>query len=81
MKHLIGSNLGAYRIIEQIGMGGMATVFKAFDPGMKRYVAVKVLPQHYSENPEFVERFQREARVIANLEHPNILRRPRSPSR
>ena len=73
MKHLIGSNLGAYRIIEQIGMGGMATVFKAFDPGMKRYVAVKVLPQRYSENSEFVERFQREARVIANLEHPNIL--------
>ena len=73
MKHLIGSNLGAYRIIEQIGMGGMATVFKAFDPGMKRYVAVKVLPRRYSQNPEFVERFKREARVIANLEHPNIL--------
>ena len=73
MKNLIGSNLGAYRIIEQIGMGGMATVFKAFDPGMKRYLAVKVLPRRYSENPEFVERFQREARVIANLEHPNIL--------
>jgi serine/threonine protein kinase len=73
MKHLIGSNLGTYRIIEQIGMGGMATVFKAFDPGMKRYVAVKVLPSHYSQNPEFVKRFKREARVIANLEHPHIL--------
>lgn len=73
MKELIGSNLGTYRILEQIGMGGMATVFKAFDPGMKRYVAVKVLPSHYSQNPEFVERFKREARVIANLEHPHIL--------
>ena len=73
MSQLIGSNLGSYRIIEQIGMGGMATIYKGFDPSMERYVAIKVLPSHFNESPEFVERFKREARVIANLEHPNIL--------
>ena len=70
---MIGKTLGGYRIVEQIGMGGMATVYKAYDANTDRYVALKTLPQQYSQNPEFVERFRREARAIAKLEHIHIL--------
>ncbi len=70
---MIGRTLGNCRIVEQIGMGGMATVYKAYDPGTDRYVAVKVLPEYYSRDPHFQERFAREARAIARLEHPTIL--------
>ncbi len=68
-----GSTLGPYRVIEQIGAGGMAKIYKAYQPRMERYVALKVLPQHYAEDPTFVERFNREARTIAQLEHQSIL--------
>jgi ligand-binding sensor domain-containing protein/tRNA A-37 threonylcarbamoyl transferase component Bud32 len=68
-----GQNLGPYRIINQIGQGGMATVYKAYHAAMDRYVAIKVLPRQLAESPEFVGRFQQEARTIANLEHPHIL--------
>lgn len=70
---MIGQTLGAYQIVEQIGAGGMATVYKAYDPGTDRHVAIKVLPDHYSNNPVFRERFQREAKAIAKLEHVHIL--------
>lgn len=70
---MIGQTLGGYRIIEQIGMGGMATVFKAYDPGTDRYVAVKTLPKEYAKDPNFLERFRREAKAIARLEHLHIL--------
>lgn len=73
MQELIGQTLGQYQIIEQIGMGGMATVFKAFQPGLDRYVAIKVLPPFHAEQPGFSERFAREAKLIAQLHHPNIL--------
>ena len=73
IQGLIGQTLGQYRIIEQIGTGGMATVFKAYQPSLDRYVAVKVLPPFYAEQPGFNERFVREAQVIARLHHPNIL--------
>jgi len=49
-----GQTLGPYRIINQIGQGGMATVYKAYHAAMDRYVAVKVLPRQLAENPEFV---------------------------
>jgi len=68
-----GQTLGPYRIIEQIGQGGMATVYKAYHAAMDRYVAVKVLPQQLAESAEFAGRFQQEARTIANLEHARIL--------
>src|SRR5258706_7204070 len=68
-----GQTLGAYRIISQVGQGGMATVYKAYQPSMDRNVAIKVLPRHLAESPEFVTRFQQEARIIARLEHPHIL--------
>jgi hypothetical protein len=70
---LLGRNLGQYRIVERIGAGGMAAVYKAFQPTLDRYVAIKVLPPIHSDRPEFSERFQREARAIAQLNHPNIV--------
>lgn len=70
---MIGRTLGNYRIIEQIGLGGMATVFKGYDPDTDRYVAIKILPQHFSHDPQFRERFKREAKAIARLEHLHIL--------
>ncbi|MBE0670266.1 MAG: protein kinase, partial [Anaerolineales bacterium] len=68
-----GQMLGAYRIIGQIGEGGMAAVYKAYQSSMDRNVAIKVLPGQLAESEEFVKRFQQEARIIARLEHPYIL--------
>ena len=68
-----GQMIGPYRIIEQIGQGGMATVYKAYHAAMDRYVAVKILPRQLAESPEFTGRFRQEARVIAHLEHAHIL--------
>src|SRR3990172_5104589 len=73
MTDLIGTTLGQYRILEQIGVGGMATIYKAYQPSMDRYVAVKVLPHYLSKDEQFTKRFQREARAIAKLEHAHIL--------
>lgn len=74
MDELIGKTLGQYRIETKIGSGGMATVFKAYQLSLDRYVAIKVLPPSFaSQNPVFAERFQREAKAIARLNHPNIL--------
>lgn len=73
MQALIGQALGQYTIIEQIGQGGMATVFKAYQPSLERDVALKVLPPSFAKTGDFSERFSREARAIANLHHPNIL--------
>src|ERR1044072_5903043 len=68
-----GQMLGPYRIISQIGKGGMATVYKAYQASVDRYVAIKVLPSQLAESPEFATRFHQEARIIAKLEHPHIL--------
>src|SRR6185312_10149597 len=68
-----GASIGPYRIIEQIGRGGMATVYKAFQPALARYVAIKVLPAFFAEEPTFRERFRQEAIAVAKLRHPNIL--------
>ena len=65
--------VGEYKIISQIGKGGMATVYKAFQTNMERYVAIKVLSFQLADNEEFLGRFKQEARLIARLEHPNIL--------
>lgn len=70
---LIGQTLGKYRIEKEIGRGGMATVYRAHQPGLNRSVAVKVLPPHYAAELGFIDRFQREAEAIARLEHPHIL--------
>ncbi len=68
-----GENVGPYRIIEQLGQGGMATVFKAFHPALDRHVAIKALHPAFMEDPHFLARFEREARVVAKLDHPNIV--------
>jgi predicted Ser/Thr protein kinase len=68
-----GSNLGPYRIIEPVGRGGMASVFKAYEPSLDRYVALKVLPPEFLHDPSFAERFRREAQTVARLEHPQII--------
>ena len=69
-----GDVLGRYELVDDIGEGGMATVYRAKDRELRREVAIKVLFPHLSRRPEIVHRFQREARAAAGLEHPNILR-------
>jgi serine/threonine-protein kinase len=69
-----GDVLGRYELVEEIGEGGMATVFRARDRELRRDVAIKVMFPHLAKREETVRRFQREARAAAGLEHPNILR-------
>ena len=66
-------NIDRYQVEGEIGRGGMATVFKAYDPRFERYVAIKVLPREFMHDPEFRARFNREAKTIATLEHPAIV--------
>jgi tRNA A-37 threonylcarbamoyl transferase component Bud32 len=73
MSFVQGENVGPYRIIEQMGQGGMATVFKAYHAALDRYVAIKALHPAMMEDPGFLARFQREAKVVARLDHPNIV--------
>jgi tRNA A-37 threonylcarbamoyl transferase component Bud32 len=73
MSDLTGKTLGKYRIIARLGRGGMAEVYKAYQPGLDRYVAVKVMHSHLSDEEDFVGRFKREASAVANLRHPNIV--------
>lgn len=70
---LAGHTLGAYRLVERLGQGGMATVYKAYEAALDRYVAIKVLPQFFANDPTFAQRFRREAKAIAQLNHPNIV--------
>jgi serine/threonine protein kinase len=65
--------LGKYKIIEEVGRGGFAAVYKAVDTTLERTVALKVLAPHLLWDPTFVQRFQREAKVAANLDHPHIV--------
>lgn len=71
---LSGTMLGKYRLVEKVGQGGMAQVYRAYQPDLDRYVAVKVLHPHLLGDDDFVARFRREARAVAALEHPHIVR-------
>ncbi len=73
MPFALGESVGPYRVIEQLGQGGMATVYKAYHAALDRYVAIKVLHPAFLEDASFHQRFDREAKVIAKLEHPNIV--------
>jgi len=73
MADLSGQKIGKYQLIERLGRGGMADVYKALQPNLDRMVAIKVIHEHMSDSDEFVARFQREARVVAQLRHPHIL--------
>ncbi len=64
---------GRYQIQALIGQGGMASVYKAYDPNLRRAVAIKVIHPHLSSNPEFFRRFEEEATAVAHLRHPNIV--------
>jgi hypothetical protein len=73
MTDLTGRTLGRYRLETLLGRGGMADVWRATDTKLARTVAVKVIHATVAQDPQFAERFLREARVVASLEHPNIL--------
>src|SRR3954468_1040720 len=73
MEDLTGRQFGPYRIVEPLGEGGMAAVYKAYQPVVERYVALKVLPRIYATDPQFVARFRREAKIVAQLQHPHIV--------
>ncbi len=65
--------IGPYRVVSQLGRGGMATVYKAYQPSLDRHVALKVLNADLQVNPDFITRFKREAKIVAKLDHPNII--------
>ena len=73
MSFISGETVGPYKIQEQLGQGGMASVYKAYHPALDRYVAIKVMDAALSKEPDFIERFKREARVIAKLDNPHIV--------
>src|SRR4051812_11913781 len=72
MALISGTRLGPYEVQSPLGVGGMGEVYRALDTRLQRIVAVKILPSHLSENPAAKERFDREARTISSLNHPNI---------
>ena len=74
MPDLNGQQLGQYELVDLLGEGGMATVYRAHQRSMKRDVAVKVIESRLARNPEFVARFEREAQTVAALSHPHILK-------
>ena len=73
LQKLEGINLGKYQLREQLGRGGMADVYRAYHPQLDRFVAIKVLRGDLVEDAEFLGRFQREAKIVAALRHPNVV--------
>ena len=68
----IGNRLGSYEIVSALGAGGMGEVYRAIDTKLKRQVAIKILPPLFASDPDRLARLQREAEVLAALNHPNI---------
>lgn len=73
MMNFVGRQLGQYTLEAPLGKGGMASVYRAYQSSVKRYVAIKVMNLELSLDPQFVERFQREVEIIGQLEHPHIV--------
>src|SRR5208337_3036573 len=69
---MIGKTLGHYQVTSQLGKGGMGEVYQAKDQKLGRDVAIKVLPEEFAKDADRVARFQREAKLLASLNHPNI---------
>src|SRR5580692_5792465 len=72
MSIAAGTRLGSYEVVAPIGAGGMGEVYQAHDTKLGRDVAIKVLPEGFAHDPEKLSRFQREAKLLASLNHPNI---------
>jgi serine/threonine protein kinase/tetratricopeptide (TPR) repeat protein len=73
MLDVVGRTLGKYHIVDHLGRGGMAEVYKAYQPNLDRYVAVKLMHPHLAAEADFIGRFEREAKNVAALRHPNIV--------
>jgi len=73
MAQLTGKYLGSYKVLEQIGRGGMAVIYRARHPSEDRFVALKIVAPHLSDDPNFEERFRREAEMLKRLKHPHIV--------
>ncbi len=73
MAIMEGQQLGAYQLLQQMGSGGMATVYKAWHARLDRHVAIKVMHESFLQDSGFLARFEREAQIVARLEHPNII--------
>src|SRR5687767_14161529 len=72
MSLAAGVRLGAYEILAPLGAGGMGEVYRARDTRLDRLVAIKILPDSFAQDPERLARFEREAKTLAALNHPNI---------
>ena len=68
-----GTRLGPYEIVAPLGSGGMGEVYRGRDSRLGREVAIKVLPEHLSQDAQALARFEREVKIVAALSHPNIL--------
>lgn len=73
MADLVGKTIDRYRVVARLGRGGMAEVYKAYQPALQRYVAIKVMLSYMVDDKEFVDRFEREALNTSKLRHPNIV--------
>ncbi|MCZ6877607.1 MAG: protein kinase [Acidobacteria bacterium] len=69
---MVGTTISHYKVIEKIGQGGMGEVYRAEDTTLDREVAIKVLPEQFTQDPQRLARFEREAKLLASLNHPNI---------
>ncbi|PYT16701.1 MAG: protein kinase, partial [Acidobacteria bacterium] len=72
MEFAANQVFGHYRLVEKIGEGGMGVVWRALDTTLDREVAIKILPDLFSEDPDRLARFEREAKLLASLNHPGI---------
>jgi serine/threonine protein kinase len=73
MPDLCGQDIGRYHLEEKLGEGGMAVVYKAYDPQLKRFVALKMIHPDQADNTTFIKRFEQEVKILAGLSHPNII--------
>jgi len=69
---MVGKTISHYKVLEKIGQGGMGEVYRAEDTNLSRDVAIKVLPEQFIQDPQQLARFEREARLLTSLNHPNI---------